>query len=82
VHSSADAEQLYGAALASGFEGIVAKRIDSVYQPGQRSRSWLKIKAAQTAELLVGGYTRGKGAREPLGALLLGYWDGYYSNQP
>src|SRR4029077_10632275 len=34
------------------------------------------IKAAQTAELLVGGYTRGKGAREPLGALLLGYWEG------
>ncbi len=76
VHSSADAEQLYGAALGSGFEGIVAKRIDSVYQPGQRSRSWLKVKAAQTAELLVGGYTRGKGAREPLGALLLGYWEG------
>jgi bifunctional non-homologous end joining protein LigD len=76
VHSSADAEELYGAALKSGFEGIVAKRIDSVYQPGQRSRSWLKIKAAQTAELLVGGYTRGKGAREPLGALLLGYWEG------
>jgi bifunctional non-homologous end joining protein LigD len=76
VHSGADAEQLYGAALKSGFEGIVAKRVDSVYQPGQRSRSWLKIKAAQTAELLVGGYTRGKGAREPLGALLLGYWEG------
>jgi bifunctional non-homologous end joining protein LigD len=76
VHSSADAEELYGAALKSGFEGIVAKRIDSAYQAGQRSRSWLKIKAAQTTELLLGGYTRGKGAREPLGALLLGYWAG------
>ena len=76
VHSGANAEELYGAALKSGFEGIVAKRIDSAYQPGQRSRSWLKIKAAQSAELLVGGYTRGKGARDPLGALLLGYWEG------
>lgn len=76
VHSSADAGELYDAALRSGFEGIVAKRIDSSYQAGQRSRSWLKIKAAQTAELLVGGFTRGKGAREPLGALLLGYWEG------
>ncbi len=76
VHASADAEQLYGAALDHGFEGIVAKRIDSAYQSGQRSRSWLKIKAAQSAEFLVGGYTRGKGAREPLGALLLGYWKG------
>jgi bifunctional non-homologous end joining protein LigD len=76
VHSSADAGELYDAALRSGFEGIVAKRIDSSYQAGQRSRSWLKIKAAQSAELLVGGFTRGKGAREPLGALLLGYWQG------
>jgi bifunctional non-homologous end joining protein LigD len=76
VHSSPDAEELYAAALKSGFEGVVAKRIDSPYQAGQRSRSWLKIKATQTAELLVGGYTRGKGAREPLGALLLGYWEG------
>jgi bifunctional non-homologous end joining protein LigD len=76
VHSSAHAEQLYGAALTSGFEGIVAKRIDSAYHAGLRSRSWLKIKATQTADLLVGGYTRGKGAREPLGALLLGYWEG------
>jgi bifunctional non-homologous end joining protein LigD len=76
VHSGADAGELYDAALRSGFEGIVAKRIDSSYQAGQRSRSWLKIKAAQSAELLVGGFTRGKGAREPLGALLLGYWEG------
>jgi bifunctional non-homologous end joining protein LigD len=76
VHSGADAEELYSAALKSGFEGIVAKRIDSPYQAGQRSRSWQKIKAAQTLELLIGGYTRGKGARESLGALLLGYWEG------
>ena len=48
VHSSPDAEELYAAALKSGFEGVVAKRIDSPYQAGQRSRSWLKIKATQT----------------------------------
>ncbi len=76
VHTSADAGELYEAALKSGFEGIVAKRIDSSYQAGQRSRSWLKIKAAKSSEFLVGGFTRGKGAREPLGALLLGYWEG------
>ena len=35
-----------------------------------------KIKATQTAEFVVGGYTKGKGAREALGALLLGYWSG------
>jgi bifunctional non-homologous end joining protein LigD len=76
VHCAANAEQLYAAALASGYEGIVAKRLDSAYQPGRRSRAWLKLKATRSAELLIGGYTRGKGAREPLGALLLGYRDG------
>ncbi|HEY0767408.1 MAG TPA: DNA ligase D, partial [Steroidobacteraceae bacterium] len=76
VHSSDNAEQLYPAALSQGFEGIVAKRLDSPYQAGKRSRAWLKIKAAQSGEFLIGGYTRGKGAREPLGALLLGFWEG------
>ncbi|HVY81576.1 MAG TPA: DNA ligase D [Steroidobacteraceae bacterium] len=76
VHASADAETLYEASLASGFEGIVAKKKDGVYLPGKRSPLWLKVKATQTAEFVVGGYTKGKGAREPLGALLLGYWAG------
>jgi bifunctional non-homologous end joining protein LigD len=76
VHVSNDAEKLYAAALESGFEGIVAKRSDGTYQPGKRTSAWLKIKATQTAEFVVGGYTKGKGAREPLGALLLGYWSG------
>lgn len=76
VHNSADADELYRVALAHGFEGIVAKRIDGTYQSGKRSGAWLKIKAAQSGEFVVGGYTRGKGAREPLGALLLGYYAG------
>jgi bifunctional non-homologous end joining protein LigD len=76
VHASDNAERLYAASLEHGFEGIVAKRLDSPYQAGQRSRAWLKLKAAQSAEFLIGGYTRGNGAREPLGALLLGYREG------
>ena len=76
MHASDNAEKLYTTALELGFEGIVAKRLDSLYLPGQRSRAWLKLKAAQSAEFLIGGYTRGNGAREPLGALLLGYRDG------
>ncbi len=76
VHTSDNAEELYAASIAHGFEGILAKRLDSRYEAGRRSRAWLKIKAAQTGEFLIGGYTRGKGAREPLGALLLGYWEG------
>ena len=76
VHSSDNAEELYRAALGLGFEGIMAKKLDSTYQAGQRSRAWLKIKSVQSAEFVIGGYTRGKGARDPLGALLLGYYEG------
>ncbi|MGH8728888.1 MAG: DNA ligase D, partial [Burkholderiales bacterium] len=76
VHASEDGEELYSAALASGFEGVIGKRKDSKYQAGKRSASWLKIKSTNSAEFVVGGYTKGKGSREPLGALLVGYWDG------
>src|SRR6185437_12512853 len=74
IYATEDAETLYAAAMASGYEGVVAKRRDSIYQPGQRVASWVKVKPVHTAEFVIGGCTQGKGAREPLGALLLGYW--------
>ena len=76
VHSSEDGVALYEAALASGFEGVMAKRKDSKYEAGRRSAAWLKIKSTHSAEFVVGGYTKGKGSRGPLGALLVGYWSG------
>jgi bifunctional non-homologous end joining protein LigD len=76
VHAAEDGVALHAAALASGLEGVVGKRKDSRYEAGKRSASWLKIKATNTADFVVGGYTRGKGSRAPLGALLVGYWDG------
>lgn len=75
VHAAEDGEALYRAALASGFEGVVGKRKDSRYEAGRRSASWLKVKATQSGEFVVGGYTRGKGSRASLGALLIGYWE-------
>ena len=75
VHADDDAQALYDAALASGFEGIMAKRRDSPYLAGRRSGHWLKVKSTTTQEFVVGGYTKGKGAREALGALLLGVWE-------
>jgi len=42
----------------------------------KRTSSWLKVKATQSGDFVVGGYTRGKGSRSPFGALLLGYWEG------
>jgi bifunctional non-homologous end joining protein LigD len=76
VHAADDGTELHAAALASGFEGIIGKRKDSAYEAGKRSGTWLKIKPTNSAEFVIGGYTRGKGARAPLGALLVGYWDG------
>ena len=74
VHAGKDAEALYAAAIASGYEGVVAKRLDSIYQPGQRVPTWRKVRPVRSAEFVIGGCTKGKGARELLGALLLGYW--------
>jgi len=76
VHSSDHAEQLYAVSLEHGFEGIIAKRLSAPYREGRRSGDWSKLKAVQSGEFLIGGYTRGNGARAPLGALLLGYREG------
>jgi bifunctional non-homologous end joining protein LigD len=54
-------------------EGVVAKRRNSTYQPGQRSRNWLKIKLHKTQEVVVGGWRPGQGRRDGgVGALLIG----------
>ena len=75
VHAADDGIAMQEAALASGFEGVIGKRTDSRYEAGRRSASWVKIKPTQSAEFVIGGYTKGKGSRTPLGALLVGYWD-------
>ena len=76
VHSVDDGVALQAAAAASGLEGVVGKRKNSRYEAGKRSASWLKVKSITSADFVIGGYTQGKGARSPLGALLIGYWDG------
>lgn len=72
-----EGEAAYEAAVAQGLEGVVAKRRDGVYEPGQRSRSWLKVKSTLSDEFIIGGFTDGAGARsDSFGALLLGQRDG------
>jgi bifunctional non-homologous end joining protein LigD len=67
----------FKAAAAVGLEGIIAKRLDSRYEPGGRSKAWLKVKATVTAEFVICGYTEGTGSRsQHFGALLLGYYRG------
>jgi len=59
------------------WEGVVAKRWDSTYQPGQRSASWIKDKNWNTQEVVIGGWRRGEGGRSSgIGALLCGIPDG------
>jgi bifunctional non-homologous end joining protein LigD len=75
VHAGEDGVAMYSAALASGFEGVIGKRKESRYESGRRSATWLKVKPTQSADFVIGGYTRGKGSRAALGALLVGYWE-------
>lgn len=63
------------ASREQGLEGIIAKRLDSRYRPGRRSRDWLKIKNVRGQEVVIGGWLPGRGRREgELGALLVGYY--------
>ena len=71
-----DGAALLAAASSQGLEGIVAKRADSLYEPGRRSRNWLKIKLQKRQEMVIGGWLPGEGHRSgKLGALVIGYYD-------
>jgi len=72
-----DGPALLAAAKERRLEGVMGKRLDSRYQPGRRSRDWLKFKAHAEQEFVVAGYTRGQGRREgSFGALVLGAYEG------
>ncbi|MGH2500337.1 MAG: non-homologous end-joining DNA ligase, partial [Candidatus Limnocylindria bacterium] len=70
-----DGRRAYARANELGWEGIIAKDERSRYEPGVRSHSWLKIKVRREAEFVIGGFTSPRGAREHLGALLVGLFD-------
>lgn len=59
-----DGQALFNAAQEHGLEGIMGKRTDSIYLPGKRTDTWLKIKTRQTADVRIIGFTKGKGIRE------------------
>jgi bifunctional non-homologous end joining protein LigD len=73
-HVRGEGRAMFEAAEASGLEGIVAKKIDSAYEP-VRSPNWIKIKCQRRQEFVIGGYTDPKGARARFGALLIGLYD-------
>jgi bifunctional non-homologous end joining protein LigD len=68
------ADVLLKKAHALGLEGLIGKRPDSVYESGQRSGAWIKLKLVNEEEMVIGGYTDPQGARHHFGALLLGFY--------
>ncbi|MGH2909685.1 MAG: DNA ligase D [Solirubrobacteraceae bacterium] len=65
--------ELLKATAAQGLEGVVAKRLDSRYEPGRRTGAWVKVKNMRRQELVIGGWLPGEGRRERrIGALLMG----------
>jgi bifunctional non-homologous end joining protein LigD len=67
-----DGDHVMTAAKAYGLEGIMAKRVTSTYQPGRRSRDWIKIPISATQEVVIVGYKPGEGRRTgTIGSLLV-----------
>lgn len=76
AHRVGDGAALLEATAAQQLEGVIAKRVDSTYRPGTRSKDWIKVKNRQRVDLVIGGYTPGSGNRETsFGALLVGRSD-------
>jgi bifunctional non-homologous end joining protein LigD len=77
AHHVGGGEALLQAARDRSLEGIVAKRLGSIYQPGKRSPAWRKVKVRRQQEVVIGGWTKGTGNREDVfGAVLVGYYEG------
>jgi bifunctional non-homologous end joining protein LigD len=72
-HLTGDGKAVLDASAEQGLEGIVAKRLDSAYQPGRRTGTWVKVKNVTRQEFVIGGWLPGEGRRKRrIGALLLG----------
>ena len=75
-HLLGSGSEVLAASTAQNLEGIVAKRLDSTYQPGGRPGTWVKVKNVHRQEFVIGGWTPGKGSRAAgIGALLVGVHD-------
>ncbi len=75
-HVVGNGAAMLAASLERGLEGVVAKRLDSPYEPGKRSRCWLKVKNVRREDVVVGGWLPGEGRRHNgIGALLVGVPD-------
>jgi len=74
-HRNEAGEAFFEEACDKGWEGVIAKKVDSPYVHS-RSKNWLKFKCVRRQELVIGGFTEPEGERIGFGALLLGVYDG------
>ncbi|MEY2445289.1 MAG: bifunctional non-ous end joining protein LigD [Ilumatobacteraceae bacterium] len=73
AHRIGEGEALVAATVERGLEGVMAKRLGSLYVPGKRTPNWRKVKNRRTVEVVIGGYKPGAGNRETtFGSLLVG----------
>jgi ATP-dependent DNA ligase len=61
---------------AQGLEGVIAKRRDSLYEPGRRSGAWVKMRANKSRDLVVGGYVA---SGKNFDSIVVGYYEGSVS---
>jgi len=73
---SGDVKSLLAEVKRRGLEGLIGKQRNSVYEPGRRSGSWIKLKTVHQQEFVIGGYTPPAGSRKYFGAVLVGYYEG------
>jgi bifunctional non-homologous end joining protein LigD len=69
-----DGRALFDEAREQGWEGLIAKQIDSKYKSGKRTPDWRKLKIVQEQEFVIGGWTEPRQSRQYFGALLLGVY--------
>ena len=69
-----DAEPLLEEARKLGLEGLIGKRKTSIYEVGQRSGAWIKLKLLKEQEFVIGGYTEPEGNRQFFGSIILGFY--------
>ena len=67
--------EFFAAAEKMGLEGIMAKRADSAYTPGARTKDWLKIKTSLRHEVVIGGFTKNEGTAKQFSSLLVGVYE-------
>lgn len=75
-HIAGKGKLFFKAALKQGLEGVMAKKGDSIYATGYRSKEWLKMKNNKRLEAIICGFTKGRNSRKYFGAVILGKYFG------